>query len=73
MATTAKGVAAIGPTLKAVITVPQALAVAGQATWIADACALIAIALVSETLVSYLDGVTTRVVSQGVYAHSSEA
>lgn len=46
---------------------------AGQATWIAYACALIAIALVSETLVSYLDEVTTLVVSQGVYAHSSEA
>ena len=44
------------------ISISQAFAVACQATWIAHACAPIAIALgsetlVSETLVSQLDGV----------------
>ena len=39
------------------ISISQAFAVACQATWIAHACAPIAIALGSETLVSQLDGV----------------
>ena len=53
VAITAQAVATIGLTLTAVINIPQAFAVAGQATWIAYAFALIAIALVSETLVLF--------------------
>ena len=53
VAITAQAVATIGLTLTAVINIPQAFAVAGRATWIAYALALIAIALVSETLVLF--------------------
>ena len=53
VAITAQAVATIGLTLTAVINIPQTFAVAGQATWIAYAFALVAIALVSETLVLF--------------------
>ena len=53
VAITAQAVATIGLTLTAVINIPQTFAVAGRAAWIAYAFALIAIALVSETLVLF--------------------
>ncbi|MFM8967075.1 MAG: hypothetical protein ACKOGI_03790 [Vulcanococcus sp.] len=49
----AQAVGTVGLTLTAVINIPAAAAVAGRATWIAYAIALVAIALVSETLVLF--------------------
>jgi len=49
----AQAVSTVGLTLTAVINIPAAAAVAGRATWIAYAIALVAIALVSETLVLF--------------------
>ena len=49
----AQAVGTVGLTLTAVINIPAAAAVAGRATWIAYALALVAIALVSETLVLF--------------------
>ena len=53
MAIGAQAVGTVGLTLTAVINIPAAAAVAGRATWIAYAIALVAIALVSETLVLF--------------------
>ena len=49
----AQAVGTVGLTLTAVINIPAAAAQAGRATWIAYAIALVAIALVSETLVLF--------------------
>ncbi|WP_398335249.1 APC family permease [Vulcanococcus sp.] len=49
----AQAVGTVGLTLTAVINIPAAAAVAGRATWIAYAIALVAIVLVSETLVLF--------------------
>jgi len=49
----AQAVGTVGLTLTAVINIPAAAAVAGRATWIAYAIALVAVVLVSETLVLF--------------------
>ena len=53
VAVTAQAVATVGLTLTAVINIPAAARGAGRATWIAYAIALVAILLVSETLVLF--------------------
>jgi amino acid transporter len=53
VAVTAQAVGTVGLTLTAVINIPAAAALAGRATWIAYAIALVAIVLVSETLVLF--------------------
>lgn len=53
VAVTAQAVGTVGLTLTAVINIPAAAQSAGRATWVAYAIALVAIALVSETLVLF--------------------
>ena len=53
VAVTAQAVATVGLTLTAVINIPAAAQGAGRATWIAYAIALVAVLLVSETLVLF--------------------
>ena len=53
MAITSQAVATVGLTLTAVINIPAVVSSAGRATWIAYAIALVAIVLVSETLVLF--------------------
>jgi amino acid transporter len=53
VAMTSQAVATIGLTLTAVINIPEAMRSAGRATWISYLIALVAILLVSETLVLF--------------------
>ncbi|MFM8605945.1 MAG: APC family permease [Cyanobium sp.] len=53
VAVTAQAVATVGLTLTAVINIPAAAQAAGRATWIAYGIALVAVLLVSETLVLF--------------------